>query len=108
MTRNITYHEGFPDTQQNRAAITELAELISGHYPEATFDVTASPEDTQVVHLYATVDRVDTDDLVDLVIDREMALQEQGVPLHVIPLRTPEREAQVRAQVAKERKHFSL
>ena len=108
MTKTIKYHEGFPDTPQIRAAINELVELISSHYQEAIFDVTPAPEDTQVAHLYTTVDRIDTDELVDLVIDREMALQEQGVPLHVIPLRTPEREAQVRTQVAEERKHFSL
>lgn len=108
MRTHIQYFEGFPDTPQNRAAITELVELIRTHYPEATFEVTASPEDSAVIHLYATVDRIDTDELVDLVIDRELALQEQGVPIHVIPLRTPERNAEVRAQVAEERKHFSL
>jgi hypothetical protein len=72
-SKNIKYHEGFPDTPKIRAAITDLVELIIDHYPEATFDVTASPEDTQVVHLCTTVDRIDTDELVDLVIDREMA-----------------------------------
>lgn len=108
MTKHIQYYEGFPDTPQTRAAITELVELIRAHYPEATFEVAASPEDAAVVHLYATVDRIDTDELVDLIINRELELQEQGVPIHVIPLRTPERNAEVRAQVAEERKHFSL
>ena len=105
---HIEYHEGVLDTPQIRSAILELADLIRSRYPEATFEVTASPEDTQVVHLYVTVDRIDTDELVDLVIDREMAVQERGVPLHVIPLRTPERNAEVRAQNAEERKHFTL
>ncbi len=52
--------------------------MIRAHYPEATFEVAASPEDAQVLHLYATVDRIDTDELVDLVIEREVALQKQG------------------------------
>jgi len=37
-----------------------------------------------------------------------MALQQEGVPIHVIPLRTPAREAEVRAQVAREQKHLPL
>ncbi len=107
MNQKIQYYQNFPDTPQNRAAVDELIELVEAHYPEATFEVAAAPEDSQVVHLYATIDRVDTDALVDLVIDREMALHQQGVPIHVIPLRTPERDAEVRDQVARERAHTS-
>src|SRR5512142_1497208 len=105
MNQPIKYYPNFPDTSKNRAAISELIEPIRAHYPEATFEVAPAPEDSQVVHLYATVDRIDTDELVDLVIEREMALQQDGVPIHVIPLRTPERDAEVRDQVARERAH---
>ncbi len=108
MNQKTQYYQNFPDTPQNRAAVVELIELIEPHYPEATFEVAAAPEESQVVHLYVTIDRVDTDELVDLVIEREMALQEEGVPIHVIPLRTPERDAEVRDQVAKERGHTPL
>ncbi len=103
--QKIQYYQNFPDTRQNRAAVEELIELIEAHYPEAAFEVAAAPEDSQVIHLYVTIDQVATDELVDLVIEREMALQKEGVPIHVIPLRTPERDAEVREQVARERAH---
>lgn len=106
MRARIDYDRDFPDTPQNRVAVAELAELISKHYPEATFRVSASPEEPKVIHLYPVVDLIDTDEVVDLVIDRELELQDEGVPIHVIPLRTPERNAEVRAQLAKARTHF--
>lgn len=89
MMTHIQYSEGYPDTLQMRAAIIELVELRGKHYPAAVGEVTASPEDAQAIHLYPTVDLTDTDELVDLVIDRELALHEQGVPTHVIPLPSP-------------------
>jgi hypothetical protein len=49
-----------------------------------------------------TVDVDDADAVLDIVIDRVMELQiEEGLPVHVIPLRTPERVAALRrAQAA--------
>ena len=49
MNQKIQYYQNFPDTPQNRAAVAELIELIEAHYPEATFEVAAAPEDSQVV-----------------------------------------------------------
>jgi hypothetical protein len=43
--------------------------------------------------LLAVADVNDPDEVGDLVVERVVALHvEEGIPLHVIPLRTPERE----------------
>jgi hypothetical protein len=69
-------------------ALEELRALIRRRYPKATFAVTRAHDDPTMVHLNATVDIEDLDDLVDLVIERELELQvDQGLPVHVIPTR---------------------
>jgi hypothetical protein len=81
------------------AAIKELKELVRSHYPEATFSVGGGTDDPEAVHIYATVDIEDTDPVVDVVLERELELFAEGLPVHVIPLRTPERNAAIfRAQ----------
>jgi len=62
MSQKIQYYQNFPDTPQNRLAVNELRTLIGAHYREATFEVAAAPEDSRVVHLYVTIDQVDTDE----------------------------------------------
>jgi len=48
------------------------------------------------IHLLTTVDVADPDEVGDLVIDRVVVLQaDEQLPIHVIPLRTPERVAAV-------------
>ena len=72
-------------------ALTELQELIRGRYPNATFQV-APGEDPEGVYLDATVDVVDTDEVMDVVVDRLLAMQvEEGLPVYVIALRPVER-----------------
>lgn len=76
------------------AALDELRALICQRYPEATFQITSAPDDPSIVHLVAEVDLDDTEELVDLVIDRMIAFQvDEGIPIFVIPRRTPERIA---------------
>jgi len=76
-----------------QAAIRQIEELIRAKYPEATF-VAECGDDPFAVYLVATVDVEDTDDVVDLYVDRLVDLQlEHGLRLHVLPLRTPERIA---------------
>jgi hypothetical protein len=71
---------------------TELRETIQRTYPSATFEVTRSTDEPENVHLTAIVDVDDTDEVLDLVIDRVVELQvEERIPVHVIPIRTPER-----------------
>jgi hypothetical protein len=73
-------------------AIAEIEELILQHYPDATFQVTRSPEDRRIVHLLTTVDVPDTTAVVEVVLARMMELQiTEKLPLFVIPVRPRER-----------------
>jgi len=75
------------------AAIAELRDMISSKFPGTTYAV-GMGEDPLGVYLTATVDIDDTDEVVDVFIDRLIDLQiEQGLSLYVIPVRTPERIA---------------
>ena len=58
-----------------------------------------SADDPDASNLYATVDEADSDHVLDLVLPYVFALQDAGLPIHVIPLRTPKREEQVRREV---------
>lgn len=81
-----------------RQAVAELQGTIAAHYPTATFSLARSPEHHGTLHLLVTADVADPDEVGDLVVERVVALQaEEGIPLHVIPLRTPERMAAMRA-----------
>lgn len=83
-------------------AITELRERITERYPAASFEVARAVDDPASIHLITVVDVDDPDDVGDLVIDRVVELQaEEQVPIHVIPVRTPERIlAELRAEPA--------
>ena len=83
-------------------AISELTELVRRQYPLASFVVVPSEEDPALTHLIATVDVDDPDEVTDLTIERELSFLEQGVPVAVIPLRTPERTAAVRRRNERE------
>lgn len=73
------------------AAISELTDLISRSYPTTTF-VTDVDEDGKTIFVTATVDVDDPDEVVDLYIDRLVTLLvDEGLPLHIIPVRTPAR-----------------
>jgi hypothetical protein len=50
-----------------------------------------------VTHITIVVELDDRDEVTDLVMDRILELQlEQGIPLYVIPIRTPQRVAALR------------
>jgi hypothetical protein len=72
-------------------AITDLEQIISQKYPSVTFEVAKALDDPNIIHLFATVDLDDTDEVADLVINRVVDYVAAGVPVHVIPLRTSER-----------------
>ena len=87
-----------------QAAIDELQVLVRRAHPEAQFRLSRDPDDSEAVHLIAVLDVDDTDLVVDEVIDRMMQLQiEDELPIFVIPVRTPEREAAMRAAMAAKR-----
>ncbi|MBI4319561.1 MAG: hypothetical protein HY675_13820 [Chloroflexi bacterium] len=78
-------------------AVTQLEDIIRQKYPTAAFELSRSPEDRNSIHLTTIVDVDDPDEVGDLVIDRVVDLNvEEGIPIHVIPVRTPERIAAAR------------
>jgi hypothetical protein len=75
-------------------AIAELEQTIRQRYPAAAFELSPSPEDPRSIHLIAIVDVDDPDEVGDLVLDRVLDLSvEEGIPVHVIPVRPTERIA---------------
>jgi endogenous inhibitor of DNA gyrase (YacG/DUF329 family) len=81
---------------RRREAIRELTSLIRRRYPTATFAVAPDPDDSDITILWTTIDVDDPDDVVEWVIERELQLQiEEGVPVYVVPIRTPERRAKL-------------
>lgn len=77
---------------QMAKAIVELMTIIGERYPDAQFSVTPGIDDPESVHLTTTVDIDETEDVLDLVIDRLLELQvDEQLPIHVIPLRPIER-----------------
>jgi hypothetical protein len=71
--------------------IAELQEQVLRRYPEARFEVFEG-DDPRGTYLRAVVDVDDTDEVVDLVIDRLLDLQvEQRLPLYFVASRPPER-----------------
>jgi len=73
------------------AAMDELEALISSRYPTASYQ-RSHGEDPEGQYLTATVDIDDTDDVVDLVINRLLEMQiEEGLPVYVIPIRPIQR-----------------
>lgn len=72
---------------QIAAALEELRGTIRGRYPGATFEV-GEGEDPGGIYMRATVDVEDTDDVVDVFVDRLLEMQvEQGLPIYVVPVR---------------------
>ena len=69
------------------SAATELQALVRQHYPTATFEVFEG-HDPEGLYLRAIVDVEDTDEVMDLLVDRLLELQvEQGLPVYVVPAR---------------------
>ncbi len=93
--------------ERTQHAIDEIRRAISAKYPTARFQVGRAEDDPQSIHITAIVDVDDPDEVGDLVLDRVLELQvEEGLPIHVIPIRTPERvlaELQAEAAAARRR-----
>ncbi|MGI8967593.1 MAG: hypothetical protein ACR2GA_00610 [Chloroflexota bacterium] len=74
--------------------------MVSRAYPEASFAISPGEDDPKITHSNAMVNIDDPDEVVDLVIDRMLALQiDEGTPVHPIPIRTPERTAAYRRPI---------
>jgi hypothetical protein len=76
-----------PDIDERAyAALAELQELVSRHYPDASFRIERGIDAPESIHLVVTVD-ADFDDVLDHVIDRMMEIQIKGeLPIFVIPV----------------------
>ena len=91
--------------ERTRQAVAELQATIAARYPTTTFKLVPSPEDPTSLLLLATADVDDPDEVGDLVLDRVISLiVDEGIPIHVIPLRTPER---IQAALEAERRRVS-
>ena len=77
-------------------AVEDLHDLILGHCPNAGFELShGEGDDLEGWHLTATVDIPDTDDVIDLVIDRLMHYQvDEDLQVYVIPVQPLERAAE--------------
>lgn len=105
----MTNEQERPIDTRTQAALSELQRILTQHYPEATFRVRRGIDDPESIHLVTTVDVEDTDEVLDVVIDRIMELQiEEGLPVHVIPVRPIERVMALRqkAKQASQQKGF--
>ncbi len=70
-----------------QAAVAELQGLIRAKYPASQFAVSLG-DDPEGIYLTATVDVADTDEGVDLFVDRLTELQaDEGLPIYVVPIR---------------------
>ena len=75
------------DDPRVQAAVVELQALIQQHYPAATFQETLG-EDPEGTYLMATVDVEDTDDVVDVYIERLLEFQvDDGLSVYIVPVR---------------------
>lgn len=81
-----------------QTAVDELQQLIRSHFPTTTFTV-GEAEDPEGMYVRAIVDVDDTDEVMDVFIDRMIDLQvNDGLPIYVVPVRTPERIADLDKQ----------
>jgi hypothetical protein len=82
-----------------QAALDELRGTIRQLHPDACFRIRRGPENAESIELVVTVDLDDPFDVLDAVIDRVVDLQvDHGLPVHVIPVHSPERMEALRRQ----------
>ncbi|HEY7033216.1 MAG TPA: hypothetical protein VH482_17890 [Thermomicrobiales bacterium] len=86
-----SYSDTLRSDPRIQAAVAEMKDLISAHFPGTTYVVSIG-DDPVGVYLDAIVDIDDPDEVMDLIIDRLLVLQvDELLPFYVIPLRTLER-----------------
>ena len=91
-----------------QAAIAELQEPILSHFPGTTFTV-GEADDPDGIYMRAIVDIDDTDDVIEVILDRLVDMQvDEGLPLYVVPVRTPERIAAALERERKSRYRFAM
>lgn len=73
-------------------AIDEIQLAILKRWPDVTFSIHRGPDNPIGIHMSVFVDEEDPDVVLEGLTDRLVdILVDDGIPLHVIPLHTPER-----------------
>jgi hypothetical protein len=86
------YDGGYEHTlpPPTRQVIEELSALIRSRYHTATFRVSPNMDDPDITILWTTVDVDDSDQVLDLVSERQLQWQiEEDVHVYVVPIRPP-------------------
>jgi len=84
-----------------------MQETIKANFSTATFEIYRG-EDPDGMYLEATVDVDDTDEVIDVFIDRLVDMQiEERLPVYVIPIHTPERVARLVAEAEQRRERVA-
>jgi hypothetical protein len=87
-----------------RLAVDELKDLIRERYPDATFRIARDPDIANGVNIWTAVDLEDTSEVLDFIMDKLLQLQiDDGLPVLVVPVHTPERSARIAADEKKRR-----
>ncbi len=93
----MTFESDYLSDPRIQAAVGELQDLIRSHFPETTFTVGVLDDpmdDPEGVYMRAIVDIDDTDEVIDVFMDRLVDMQvDEGLPIYVVAVRTPERIA---------------
>ena len=87
-------HQSMQLEGRMQQAVAELQAAIGQRYPNTHFTLSHPEDEPASVELTAVVDVDDPDEVLDMVIDRVVELQiDEQLPIHVVPIRTPERVA---------------
>jgi hypothetical protein len=88
-------------------AIDEIQQAILRRWPDVTFSIHRGPDNPNGIHMDVFVDQEDPDVVLEGLTDRLVdILVDDGIPLHVIPLHTPERA--LAAVIAYENRYHRL
>jgi hypothetical protein len=93
------------DDERIQQGIAELQGIIRNHFAEAAFAVFQGV-DPEGVYMRVTVDVEDSDEVVDVFLDRLLELQvEEELPLYVIPVRPAKRSLEQASRSSNRRRH---
>ena len=92
------------DDERIRQGIAELQGMIRKRFSEAVFAVFRG-DDPEGVYVRVTVDVEDTDEVVDVFLDRLLELQvEEELPLYVVPVRPAKRSLEQASRLSHTRR----
>jgi len=93
------------DDRRTQDALKELRGIIKTTFPTATFR-TYRGEDPEGTYLETVIDVDDMNDVMDVYIDRLLDIQvKERLPVYVIPVRPPERVAQLAWSAQRRARH---